>query len=205
MLVEHDRYGHTNIGVGDETARDGDANWSTGSLWYNTDTDQLEVCTDDSPSIEWSPVQEFESGTLLTCGNTSAPTGWTKKTDSTFNDYALRLVTGTPSTGGSVAFSTFLARTATDAHTLTTAQTPAHTHFNVASVTVNPNSAPVSSGNQIASVGDTGDTARYILGGTATAATLGKTSSEGGGQSHTHNIDCRLKYRDLIMIEKDAA
>ena len=38
---------------------------------------------------------------------TAAPTGWTKQT--THNDKALRLQTGTVGTGGSVAFSTAFA------------------------------------------------------------------------------------------------
>ena len=42
---------------------------------------------------------------------TSAPTGWTKQT--THNDKALRIVTGTVGTGGSVAFSTALGSGAT--------------------------------------------------------------------------------------------
>lgn len=203
MLIEHDRYGHTTIGVGDEATRDTDPNWSTGSLWYNTDTDELEVCTDDSPSIVWTTVQEFDSGTRVVLQQTAAPTGYTKEVGATFHDYALRLSTGTVGTGGSVDFSTFLARTATDAHTLTEAQIPAHRHFGFASATVVPSSSPLTASNQPASVGDTGDTARYIMGGSGTEATIGRTSSVGGGTSHTHNIDCRIKYRDVCIFVKD--
>lgn len=55
----------------------------------------------------------FDTGTAMLFKQTAAPTGWTKLTDSaTYNDKALRLVTGTAATGGSTAFtSVFAART----------------------------------------------------------------------------------------------
>ena len=46
----------------------------------------------------------FASGTAMLFQQTSAPTGWTKST--THNDKALRVVSGTVSSGGSSAFST---------------------------------------------------------------------------------------------------
>jgi hypothetical protein len=52
----------------------------------------------------------FPSGTVMLFVQTAAPTGWTKVT--THNDKALRVVSGTVSTGGTSAFSTaFAART----------------------------------------------------------------------------------------------
>jgi hypothetical protein len=50
-----------------------------------------------------SGASEFAAGTALLFQQTAAPTGWTKVTS--YNDYALRIVSGTASTGGSVAFS----------------------------------------------------------------------------------------------------
>lgn len=50
---------------------------------------------------------EFPSGTSMLFAQTAAPTGWTKST--THNDKALRVVSGTASSGGSVAFSTAFA------------------------------------------------------------------------------------------------
>ena len=47
-------------------------------------------------------------GTQMLFQQTAAPVGWTKQT--THNDKALRVVSGTASSGGSVAFSTALAR-----------------------------------------------------------------------------------------------
>lgn len=51
----------------------------------------------------------------------TAPTGWTKAT--THNNKALRVVTGTASSGGSTAFTTVFA-----SRTITVANMPAHTH-----------------------------------------------------------------------------
>ena len=185
MLIEHDRYGHTTIGVGDEATRDTDANWSTGSFWYNTDTAKLEVCSDDSPSIVWTPVQgEFDAGTRVVLQQTAAPTGYTKEVGATFNDYTLRLTTGTISTGGSVGYSTFLARTATDSHTLDITQIPAHTHTTNAGAT------------QTAQIDEPDFNFPRFTAGTA-------SGSAGGGLGHTHNIDCRIKYRDVCIFEKD--
>jgi hypothetical protein len=50
----------------------------------------------------------FDSGTKMLFVQTAAPTGWTKDTVNN-NNKALRIVTGTASTGGSVAFTTAFA------------------------------------------------------------------------------------------------
>ncbi|WP_146147786.1 hypothetical protein [Phyllobacterium sophorae] len=79
------------------------------------------------------------AGTRMLFQQTNAPPGWTK--DTTHNNKALRLVSGSVSTGGSTAFTTvFASRTpagtlnnvvvtgTVGATTLTTAQIPSHTH-----------------------------------------------------------------------------
>jgi hypothetical protein len=77
----------------------------------------------------------FPSGTAMLFQQTSAPTGWTKVT--TYNNYAVRIVSGTASTGGSVAFTTaFASQSVTgtnsggsvSATSLSTAQLASHTH-----------------------------------------------------------------------------
>jgi hypothetical protein len=82
-------------------------------------------------------TSEFTSGTVMLFAQTAAPTGWTKNT-STGNNTALRLVTGTASTGGSVAFTTaFASQTPSGSvsvsgsagnTTLSTPQIPSHRH-----------------------------------------------------------------------------
>lgn len=82
-------------------------------------------------------ISEFPSGTALLFQQTTAPTGWTKIT--TYNNYALRVVSGTVTTGGTVAFTTaFASQTpagsvavsggSVSATTLTSTQIPSHTH-----------------------------------------------------------------------------
>jgi len=127
---------------------------------------------------------------------TNAPTGFTKVT--TYNDYALRIVSGTGGlTGGSVNFSTAfpsssttpISITGTASNTLTTAQLPTHTH----------------PGSGIAVSGST----QGVLAGSqfiARAATL----AAGGGAAHPHPVsgstsaDFRVKYVDVILATRDA-
>ena len=120
----------------------------------------------------------FPTGTRMSFQQTSAPTGWTKDTTAAINDSILRLVTGTASSGGTTAFSTWSAVTATGATTLSTAQIPSHTH----SYTATLNTAGVG-----------GD------GGTKYTPSSATTDATGGGGSHTHSLTRSLKYYDFII------
>ena len=124
----------------------------------------------------------FPAGTRIGFQQTAAPTGWTKDTTAAINDSILRLVTGsvTPS-GGSVAFSTWNAQTATGATTLSTAQIPAHTHTQGAV-------------NQVAG----------LQGGNQGLVGPNDTGSTGGGASHDHSLTHGVKYYDFIIASKDA-
>ncbi|OYW78885.1 MAG: hypothetical protein B7Z19_06350, partial [Polynucleobacter sp. 32-46-5] len=77
-----------------------------------------------------STYSEFASGTALLFNQTSAPTGWTKVT--TNNDAALRVVSGTVGTGGSVAFTTAFTSQSVSGTvgdtTLSGSQIPSHDH-----------------------------------------------------------------------------
>jgi hypothetical protein len=146
----------------------------------------------------------FDSGTVMLFAQTTAPTGWTKNI-STGDNSALRVVTGTASTGGSVAFTTaFTSQTPTintsglsaGATTLSTAQMPSHTH------TMN--------GVDNYSGAFTGFRAQ----GGATGGGAGTTtsSSTGGGGSHTHTvsgsatssaINLAVQYIDVIRATKN--
>lgn len=68
----------------------------------------------------------FEAGTRLLFQQTAAPTGWTK--DTSQNDKALRVVSGTTGTGGSTPFSTTFSSRGTGFTALLEANLPAHTH-----------------------------------------------------------------------------
>lgn len=140
----------------------------------------------------------FPSGTLMLFQQTSAPTGWTKQT--THNDKALRVVSGTASSGGTTAFTTVFAdQTPTittsglsaAATTLTVAQIPSHTHGSV--LTTTPQNYR--------------DGAEFNF-----YYSSGSTGATGGGGSHTHSltgsatssaITLNVQYVDLIIASKD--
>lgn len=117
----------------------------------------------------------FPTGTVMLFAQTTAPTGWTKQTN--LDNYALRVVSGTAGTGGSVAFTTaFASGLSAGATTLSTAQIPSHTH-----------TTPASTGNP----GDSGGS-EFAYYGPATGST-------GGGGSHTHTIPSfAVQYVDVI-------
>lgn len=153
----------------------------------------------------------FAAGTIMLFRQTAAPTGWTKDTTN-YDGSAIRVVTGTVSSGGTVAFTTaFASQTpagtvsvtpaigtlAVAATTLSTTQIPSHTH-GYTSTTTFPNQ------------GDNGDNWGYPTGATTGAA--------GGGGSHTHTlsgaptatgsftgtaINLAVKYVDCIFATKN--
>ena len=128
----------------------------------------------------------FPAGTRMSFQQTAAPTGWTKDTTAAINDSILRLVTGsvTPS-GGSVAFSSWNAQTATGGTAISTAQMPAHTH-----TLTFPDS----------SLGTPGGGGPAVAGYANATYT---TSSTGSGSSHTHPLTHDVKYYDFIIAAKD--
>jgi hypothetical protein len=149
-------------------------------------------------------TSEFTSGTIMLFAQTAAPTGWTKNT-STGNNTALRLVTGTASTGGSVAFTTaFASQTPSGTvsvsgsagnTTLTTAQIPSHTHGQQQRVY-----SGSGAGASNSSPGDGGSR---------------QTEATGGGGSHNHPltissstfsgnaINLAVSYVDVIRATKN--
>jgi hypothetical protein len=106
---------------------------TTGNLPAKTSSTKLSfvpstgVLSATSFSGGWSAMP---SGTAMIFQQTAAPTGWTKVT--TYNNYALRIVNGTASTGGTVAFTTAFASQSVAGTvgntTLTTTSMPSHTH-----------------------------------------------------------------------------
>lgn len=130
----------------------------------------------------------------------AAPTGWTQCTS--YNNYAMRLVSGTGGgTGGSVAFTTaFASQTpagtisggAVAATTLTTCQIPSHTH--------------TTNGAGAAGLGN-----YFAYGGLFDRSP--STNATGGGASHTHTftqpsfsgtaINLAVQYVDNIVATKN--
>jgi hypothetical protein len=111
---------------------------------------------------------------------TAAPTGWTKDTTAAINDSMLRLVTGSASSGGTTAFSTWSAVTSTGSYTLQTADIPSHTHDSI----TRPG---------------TGGTSTGVAGSNNAGAGVFPSAATGGGGGHSHSLTRGLKYYDFII------
>lgn len=176
-------------------------------------------------AIAANAPQAFAAGTVMLFRQTSAPTGWTKDTTN-YNAHAIRVVTGTVSSGGSVDFTTaFASQTpsgsvsvnvsglSAGATTLSTSQMPNHNH------TIN---ATVSG-----SYTDPSDGSAKLTGGAESAGSIWRNggtnynppnsiSSNGSGSSHSHSIsgsatgsftgnaiNLAVKYCDVIFATKN--
>jgi hypothetical protein len=79
------------------------------------------------PAVDGSQLFNiFPSGTSMLFVQSSAPPGWTKQTAQ--NDAALRVVSGSASTGGVNSFSATFSQTQTQPFTLTESELAAHNH-----------------------------------------------------------------------------
>lgn len=129
----------------------------------------------------------FDQGTAVLFQQTAAPSGWTKQT--THNDKALRVVSGTASSGGTNAFSTVMAQTTVGATTLTSSQIPSHTHtYDKPVIGAGNNKGDIINGNV--------DVVDTITAGSA-------SGSAGTGGSHNHTITMAMQYVDVIIATKD--
>jgi hypothetical protein len=145
----------------------------------------------------------FPTGTAMLFQQTTAPTGWTKVT--TYNNYALRIVSGSASSGGSVGFTTAFSSQNVGATTLTTGQIPNHYHQ------VFMSGFAGTLGIQVRSSG--GDSSQYAFADVAdlphytTPAGSGSgmfaNNDNGGGGSHTHSLNIAVQYVDVIIATKD--
>lgn len=144
------------------------------------------------------------SGTKTNFFQAAAPTGWTQCTS--YNDYAIRIVSGTGgASGGTVNFTTaFVSQSVTgtntggaiSATTLSTSQMPSHNHTFTSYFGGCPPGCYSGSGAQ----------------NQGRPAYVTTTSSTGGGTSHTHTftqptftgtaIDLAVKYINNIIAIK---
>ncbi len=178
---------------------------------------------DTSDYVTLSEVpEEFPSGTQMIFRQSSAPTGWTKKTDTSLSNAALRVVTTFGGgTGGVNGFTDSLNTSINDgatcaagtlsgttrytgSHTLTSSQLVSHTHspsiggsFFIRAPSSN-GEAPLNAGN--------GGSFTETFGGT------GSTTSEFTSSGHSHTIsttfdrgsfNLNVKYTDVIIAQKD--
>jgi hypothetical protein len=129
-------------------------------------------------------AQAFPSGTLMLFQQTAAPIYWTKQT--THNDKALRVVSGTASSGGATAFTSVFNKSFSSGNTTITQSTMAsHTHGH---------NANTQNG------GDTTPGGTFPLPATQ-AATINSTGGD-GAHSHTYFVP-NIQYVDLILASKD--
>ena len=171
-------------------------------------------------SVTQHAQAEFSSGDKMLFKQSSAPTGWTKETSD--NDCCLRVVSGSVSTGGSVALSTALATPAVSAsiggapdagnlsvsmsnHTLSNNQIPSHNHGGkVTNTATNYSSNGIRVGgdyhhNNIGNTGGGGThTHGHNLSGSMSGAPgVGNLAVSSGSAT----INC--KYVDVICAAKD--
>lgn len=166
----------------------------------------------DGTNMQLLNAPEFPSGTVMLFNQTSAPTGWTKDTTND-NNSAIRLVTGSVGTGGTVDFSTaFAAQTPSGTiggTTLTTNQIPSHSHkmFVDAEGTAAATTSQQVTNRAGNSIGGS-SSFNYYVAGSNSAADLGDTGDTGGGASHDHTftgnaINLAVKRIDVIRATKD--
>lgn len=168
----------------------------------------------DGTNMQHLNAPEFPSGTQMLFAQTAAPTGWTK--DTNYDEHAIRVVSGTASSGGTVDFTTAFASQAVagtvGGTSITQAQLPASRVFILANTdTLDGSPTPPTASNQMAAANSAGTGAGnngYITSGVGTEATVGRSSPLGSGDTHTHSfsgtaINLDVNHLDVIMAVKD--
>lgn len=165
-----------------------------GKLARQLDDNTLWMLISASP-VTWKQAgggASFPSGTRLLFQQSTAPTGWTK--DVTLNDRALRVVSGAVGSGGVTGFSSIFSRTTVDSTTLTANQIPGHSH----GLSIRErNPAYAGSAGKIYDLIDYEKTQIYS---TSAVFSIGAT---GNNHPHSHGLDLRLAYVDVIIATKD--
>jgi len=167
-----------------------------------------EFLTTDGTNVSWAPINAgVPSGTVMLFAQAAAPTGWTQVTTATYNDAAIRLVTGAGAgTGGTIGFTTLFSPTSSytgsvtitsgtvGATTLSTAQLASHSHTYITSGS--------GGGGGIGQVA-----AGFVL-------DPGVIQNTGGNATHTHSLtgvvaggtftsDFAVKYVNMIVATKN--
>jgi hypothetical protein len=138
------------------------------------------------------------SGTAMLFQQTSAPTGWTKLT--THNDKALRVVSGTASSGGTTAMSTALG-TPSVSGTVGISGAPAVGNLavsmsgNISNTTLSTNTIPSHSHNFTIYNPASNFGTTYPVGNNAQSGSANKTTGNtgnNGAHGHSHNLSGTL-------------
>lgn len=138
----------------------------------------FEVCDGDNGTIDFTGRSPVGAGTGFAVGDTGGSSG-----------------NVTSGSGGSVA------EGVTGSTTLAANQIPAHQHFTLANVIQVSDTAP-SASNYVAGETTVGGDTEYDMQGTATAATVGLTSSAGGGEGHTHTVPAISAHTHTVNVPR---
>jgi hypothetical protein len=163
-------------------------------------------------------IEPFTAGTLMLFQQTTAPTGWTKQT--THDNKALRVVTGTASSGGSNTFSgvfntavavsgtsnnsTVTISGSTAGHTLILSEIPSHRHLEGGHVEFGTGDS-VSAGTR--NEGNNSGARRFYTdyqgGGGSHSHSAGTLAGDNHSHTYTSNLELNVQYVDLIIAAKD--
>lgn len=173
--------------------------------------DVVGALTCASLQINGVVADAFPSGTRMLFQQDNAPTGWTKQTDN--DDKALRVVSGSTTTGGSVAFSTaFASHTPSGSVATSVSGTVANHRLLLSEIPSHNHDLTLQSTDEggFATVG------RYARSSSALITITNTTSSAGGNGTHNHGwsgsasstftgnaIDLSVSYVDVIVAQKD--
>lgn len=153
------------------------------------------LIADVTNGVRIASTDTFPTGTSMIFQQTSAPTGWTKQV--THNDKAVRIVSGSAGSGGSLGFTTAFSSTRTVVGTtngtaITIAQMPPHSH---------DTTLPMGT--------DTGSPGDKVLAGKNSGGSRVFTSTTVGlGQAHSHpftssSFNMSVQYLDFIIATKN--
>jgi len=204
---------------------------SLGTLSANTiSASSLNATTITGNGAGLTGIDAFPSGTSMLFQQTTAPTGWTKQT--THDNKALRIVSGSVSSGGSNTFAaafntnnTVSGTTAgagvtitgsTGSTTLTLSQIPAHGH-RIFDTTIRDTSLSGENYGSHKAVGIINASGAYLLNSEGTSTPIIEQSGGGSGHthgagtlsgsSHTHtfssDLNLDVQYVDFIIANKD--
>jgi len=144
------------------------------------------------------------AGTVMLFAQTSAPTGWTKNT--THNNKALRVVSGTASSGGTTGFTAaFNTSFTSDGTILTESQIPSHRHgmFDEYDTTGNYELGSYAAYVPTWGSNSGGDTEYSMNTNLSQNADYGVSGATGGGTAHTHTMNFDVAYVDVILATKN--
>ena len=196
---------------GGSTSNDNVAIEASGHIWLCPGTDDNSYAGNSGPNTgrgrlyygrrdSRREIDAFPGGTKMLFAQTSAPTGWTKKTN--LNDYALRIVSGTAGNwhAGNSFTSKLISTSQIANHTLSTSQIPSHRHWISAATVDDRNGTGTWSNGQMH--GLWADQGSYSA--NDQNYSYGRNSAyTGGGSAHNHNFTFNISVLDLIWAEKD--